>query len=110
MASEWRTYTISEIAKGLTKYEQEVGRLNPKAAAWISKKCYPFGERACHPYQIWCSEIRTLKTFLALPDAESTFYRDWRASEQIRTRKPRPAVERKPRVYECEGQLSLFDD
>lgn len=110
MASEWRTYSIREIGKGLIDYEQKVGKLNPKAAAWVSKNWYPFHQRANHPYQIWCSEITVLKTFLSL-GSPASLYRDWRAGEKVVfTKKPKPAVERKPRVYqECEGQLSLFD-
>lgn len=111
MASEWRTYSIREIGKGLIDYEKKVGKLNPKAAAWVSKHWYPFHQRANHPYQIWCSEIKVLRTFLDFTNPEASLYRDWRAGEKVVfTTKPKPAVERKPRVYpECEGQLSLLD-
>lgn len=110
LKSEWRSYSINEIAKGLVRYENEVGELNLKTAAWVSKHCYPFHQRMYHPYHIWCSEITVLKTFLSLVDRKATFYPDWRASHKvIFTKKPKPAVVRKPRVYECEGQLSLFD-
>lgn len=29
---------------------------------------YPFVERACHPYRVWCRELRALRRQLGLPE------------------------------------------
>ncbi len=53
--SNWRMYTNKVIVDVITKNptvreEKELRRLISKA--------YPFGERAMHPYKIWCSEVK----------------------------------------------------
>lgn len=37
---------------------QSVGRDDMKALRRALRDAYPYGERAYHPYKIWCDEIR----------------------------------------------------
>ncbi len=36
----------------------EVGRKDMKKLRAALRDAYPFGERALHPYKIWCDEIK----------------------------------------------------
>ena len=51
--SQWRKYANGVIVR--------IIKQNPKADLFQLKKlireAYPFGERAMHPYKIWCSEV-----------------------------------------------------
>ena len=36
----------------------ETGRNDLKALRKALREAYPFGERAYHPYKVWCDEVR----------------------------------------------------
>lgn len=54
MAKSWRDYAAPIIARVL----KETAGQDEKAVRKALREAYPFGERANHPYKIWCDEVR----------------------------------------------------
>ncbi len=50
----WRQQAAPIIARVIA----EVGRDDEKKLRSALREAYPFGERAMHPYKIWCDEVR----------------------------------------------------
>ena len=68
MESRWRSKSIRVI--------NAVMAANPDATLWQLRKlisdAYPFGERANHPYSIWCSVVKEVLN----ADGQVTKYRE----------------------------------
>lgn len=82
--STWRDHASKVIAEVLAECEGK--SLKEKRAALM--KAYPYGERAMHPYKIWCDECRVQ---LGL--------------KKVRQPKGLP----RPQPQSCKGQGGLFD-
>jgi hypothetical protein len=54
MSASWRDIARPVIAKVLAENEGKDEKEIKKAL----KEAYPFGERAMHPYKVWCDEIK----------------------------------------------------
>lgn len=52
--SRWREYARPIIARVLA----ETAGQDEKVIRRALVEAYPFGERAMHPYKIWCDEVR----------------------------------------------------
>lgn len=52
----WRDHARPIIALAIAE-AQELGMDEKEMKRFISSK-YPYGERAMHPYKIWCNEVR----------------------------------------------------
>jgi len=51
---KWREHCAPIIARVI----EETGREDIKKLRKALKEAYPYGERRCWPYKVWCSEIR----------------------------------------------------
>ena len=51
---KWREHCAPIIAKVI----EETGRDDIKKLRKALKDAYPYGQRSCWPYKVWCSEIR----------------------------------------------------
>lgn len=54
MKASWRTRAQSVIAETLKAHPTATG----KELKRILREAYPFGERAMHPYKVWCEEVK----------------------------------------------------
>lgn len=82
----WRDDAAPIIAEVITRVSREDMKVLKKAL----RDAYPYGERANHPYKIWCSEVRYQ---LGLKNGFSEF----------------PRVTQKVPKSVAAGQGSLFD-
>lgn len=53
MSASWRELAAPIIAKVLVETQGQ----DEKAVRLALREAYPFGQRAMHPYRVWCSEV-----------------------------------------------------
>jgi hypothetical protein len=66
MAKSWRDYAAPIIARVL----KEAAGQDEKTIKKALHDAYPFGERAMHPYKIWCDEVRRQRGIRPLPTVD----------------------------------------
>lgn len=82
----WRSVANDAIKRAMANGKAD-GLSGPELEKYVRAEGYPFGERAMHPYKIWCSEMAKL-----FP----------------KKRKNTPIVADNVRVNPLTGQLELF--
>jgi hypothetical protein len=55
--SQWRD-AARKIVGDCLAGAHAMGVTDPKELRQLLKAAYPFGQRAMHPYKIWCDEVR----------------------------------------------------
>jgi hypothetical protein len=55
----WRDTANHHIVKAIEAGE-DLGLAGDALEKYVRANGYPFGERAMHPYKIWCSEVNKL--------------------------------------------------
>ena len=56
--SKWRKHSNMVIGRTITDAMREDPDMSEKELRRRISAAYPFGERAMHPYKIWCSAVR----------------------------------------------------
>ena len=66
MAKSWRDVARPIIAQVL---QETAGQEEPQVKKAL-RDAYPFGQRAMHPYKIWCDEVRRQRGTWVSPAAK----------------------------------------
>lgn len=61
MVSPWRLHARNVIQAAIKNCSSS----DPKAIRKAISEAYPYGQRLNHPYQIWCSEVKSALEELA---------------------------------------------
>lgn len=75
MANSWRDKAAPIIAQVL----KETAGQDEKTIKKALREAYPFGERAMHPYKIWCDEIKRQRKLPRLTSAQKRHQREMQA-------------------------------
>jgi hypothetical protein len=55
----WRSVANDAIKRAIANGKAD-GLEGSELEKYVRRKGYPFGERAMHPYKIWCSEMQRI--------------------------------------------------